>query len=212
MASPAPALVTLKKQLHAAHQDKMPLASLGIMADARHIAGGTSDHIGGNAIDIPVVRSKAFMLELVHALLDDPRCHYVIYERVFYHRGKAPVAYHGSDPHTSHIHMSIVVSMRSDADSWVGMPSVRKIPPSPAPTKNPPYAGKLLKMGLHSSVAVRNFQQKLRSRGWNIAVDGDFGQQTHDVVVAFQREKRLDVDGIVGKDTWTAIWAAPVTK
>lgn len=33
-------------------------------------------------------------------------------------------------------------------------------------------------------------------------VDGSFGTGTHNAVVAFQRDQKLDDDGIVGPDTW----------
>lgn len=38
-----------------------------------------------------------------------------------------------------------------------------------------------------------------------IAVDGYFGQETYDAVLAFQNLYGLDVDGIVGRDTWNMI-------
>jgi peptidoglycan hydrolase-like protein with peptidoglycan-binding domain len=59
--------------------------------------------------------------------------------------------------------------------------------------------------------AVRAVQARLASRGWKIGVDGDFGPTTEKVVRAFQAEKHLGVDGIVGPRTWTALWTAPVT-
>lgn len=38
-----------------------------------------------------------------------------------------------------------------------------------------------------------------------VAVDGIFGDETHDAVLAFQSLYGLDVDGIVGRDTWDMI-------
>src|SRR5215208_4044219 len=35
--------------------------------------------------------------------------------------------------------------------------------------------------------------------------DGDFGQKTHDAVVAFQKQALLTADGVVGPKTWTAL-------
>lgn len=58
---------------------------------------------------------------------------------------------------------------------------------------------------------VTAVQQRLRDRGWTIAVDGIFGAQTSRVVKQFQREKGLSVDGIVGPLTWDALWTAPIT-
>ncbi|MGW0824079.1 peptidoglycan-binding domain-containing protein [Streptomyces sp. NPDC002845] len=35
-----------------------------------------------------------------------------------------------------------------------------------------------------------------------IAVDGIFGNETHNAVVAFQKRMRIAIDGIVGPQTW----------
>ncbi|MBD0839283.1 peptidoglycan-binding protein [Streptomyces sp. TRM68416] len=35
-----------------------------------------------------------------------------------------------------------------------------------------------------------------------IAVDGIFGSETHNAVVAFQKRMKITVDGIVGPQTW----------
>lgn len=53
---------------------------------------------------------------------------------------------------------------------------------------------------------LRAFQQRLRDRGWTIAVDGEPGPQTTRVLTAFQQEKGLDADGQLGPMTWTALW------
>lgn len=82
--------------------------------------------------------------------------------------------------------------------------------PSPAPTPNHPWPGVYARLG-SSGDYVRTIQSRLRNRGWTIGVDGQFGPQTDRVVKAFQADKRLTVDGIVGRDTWNALWNAPIT-
>lgn len=58
---------------------------------------------------------------------------------------------------------------------------------------------------------VRVLQEGLRKRGWRVSTDGKYGDQTRGVVVAFQREKGLAVDGLTGIATWSAIDRSPVT-
>lgn len=58
---------------------------------------------------------------------------------------------------------------------------------------------------------IRTLQAALRKRGWSISVDGIYGPQTRGVVVSFQKEKGLAVDGLTGRATWTAIDRSPRT-
>ena len=58
---------------------------------------------------------------------------------------------------------------------------------------------------------IKQFQSKLRSRGWTISADGRFGQQTKKVVGQYQAEKGLKKDFAVGVKTWNAIWEYPIT-
>ena len=51
---------------------------------------------------------------------------------------------------------------------------------------------------------VRWLQRKLK-----ISVDGDFGVNTHEAVIGFQREHQLEADGVVGPSTFAGLcWAA----
>lgn len=61
---------------------------------------------------------------------------------------------------------------------------------------------------------VQKVQAQLKARGWKIVVDGDFGKNTDDIVRAFQLEKlgARAVDGVVGPNTWRALWTAKVTR
>jgi len=58
---------------------------------------------------------------------------------------------------------------------------------------------------------VQVWQAQMSARGWTISVDGDFGPQSEDVCRSFQSEKGLDVDGLVGPQTWETTWSAPIT-
>lgn len=62
--------------------------------------------------------------------------------------------------------------------------------------------------GSYDRERLRTWQAQMRRRGWTISVDGLFGSQTASVVKAFQKEKRLGVDGLIGPKTWAAAWTA----
>lgn len=57
-----------------------------------------------------------------------------------------------------------------------------------------------------SGAEVEALQILLNGRGFNCGkADGQFGDNTEKAVKAFQKKHGLVADGIVGKDTWTAI-------
>ncbi|KAB2344894.1 CHAP domain-containing protein [Actinomadura rudentiformis] len=58
---------------------------------------------------------------------------------------------------------------------------------------------------------VRTWQRQMRARGWHLAVDGVYGPASEKVARAFQKEKRLQQDGVIGPATWAAAWTAPLT-
>ena len=84
----------------------------------------------------------------------------------------------------------------------------------PKPTPTPaPAATKVsiqltqLKKGAKGE-EVKTLQRLLVAYGFSVGksgIDGDFGNATYTAVIAFQRMKGLDQDGIVGKDTWSAL-------
>ena len=49
-------------------------------------------------------------------------------------------------------------------------------------------------------------QRQLGATGSGPTQDGLYGEDTANAVRAFQRARKLDVDGIVGNDTWTALF------
>lgn len=52
---------------------------------------------------------------------------------------------------------------------------------------------------------VRAFQYLLRARGYKIAADGNFGQQTESALRKFQRARGLQENGVVDEDSWEAL-------
>lgn len=53
--------------------------------------------------------------------------------------------------------------------------------------------------------AVKILQTWLCDKGYTVAVDGIFGAKTLEAVKAYQTERGLTVDGVVGKATWSAL-------
>lgn len=104
--------------------------------------------------------------------------------------------------------------------AWVGKgaprPGGQAPKPDPAPdkpsTQAPPWPGRLLTQPpVMSGDDVRQWQRRMKDRGWRITVDKWYGPASEAVCRAFQEEKGLTVDGVVGKRTWAAAWTAPVT-
>ncbi len=84
----------------------------------------------------------------------------------------------------------------------------------PSPPAFPQWPGRHLRHvpgRLIRGEDVRVWQARMRARGWHIEVDGVYGPQSAEVARRFQREKGLEVDGIVGPVTWAAAWTAPIT-
>jgi peptidoglycan hydrolase-like protein with peptidoglycan-binding domain len=55
---------------------------------------------------------------------------------------------------------------------------------------------------------VAELQQKLKDKGYNIAVDGIYGTETQKAVTQYQAKNKLKVDGIAGNETLTSLGIA----
>lgn len=62
----------------------------------------------------------------------------------------------------------------------------------------------VLKLGC-TGPFVEKAQAKLRTYGYKINIDGEFGPITKQAVISFQGEKGLKKDGIIGEATWAAL-------
>jgi len=85
--------------------------------------------------------------------------------------------------------------------------------PPPKPATSPPWPGRLLvnKTPMMHGPDVLAWQRQMRARGWTITTDGYYGSGSAGACRAFQAEKGLTTDGIVGRDTWIATFTAKVT-
>lgn len=70
---------------------------------------------------------------------------------------------------------------------------------------NPATSFLPLKQGA-TGTQVKQLQQRLQQLGFNTgSADGDFGPATKAAVIAFQKFKNIEADGIVGEKTWTSL-------
>jgi len=99
-------------------------------------------------------------------------------------------------------------------------PPAGKAPPFPYPSNHylgQPSPDPCCHSGYYGGVDNQNvatWQRQMIARGWNLGssgADGKFGSQSSSVARQFQQEKGLSVDGLVGPQTWSTSWTAPVT-
>jgi lysozyme family protein len=75
---------------------------------------------------------------------------------------------------------------------------------APDPSPAFPPLQPLLRLGAKSE-SVKNLQRLLNAHGRELVVDGDFGPKTDAAVRAFQEQRGLHPDGVVGRLTWAAL-------
>ncbi|MBA9002391.1 GH25 family lysozyme [Thermomonospora cellulosilytica] len=84
--------------------------------------------------------------------------------------------------------------------------------PEPKPAvKAPKWPGRYLTQPpVMRGDDVRQWQARMRERGRQIKADGVYGPRSEEVCRAFQEERGLEVDGVVGPETWRLTWEAPI--
>jgi hypothetical protein len=98
---------------------------------------------------------------------------------------------------------------------------VEKGVPAPGfPLKGNQYFGPRYPLSNANSVSgyyshrdsLKAWQERMRYRGWTITPDGLYGDETERVAKAFQRDKSIDMDGLIGPQTWALAWTADITR
>ena len=109
-------------------------------------------------------------------------------------------SYTGSNPHTKHVHVSVVASPAADDASPWRLPMFDIVSaPEPAP---PAESSRTLRRG-STGAKVTQLQRVLNAwYPWlGLAVDGDYGPATEGAVREFQRRAGITADGIAGPVT-----------
>jgi Putative peptidoglycan binding domain len=136
------------------------------------------------------------------------------------------------DSHLWHVHLSVFTkycgtwdgALDGVLDVLAGGNYVPPVPPQPGDAPAWPFASNhylgqpdsdpACHSGYYSETdrqVVAQWQAQMAYRGWSIGADGYYGPQSQDTAAAFQAEKGLDADGLVGPQTWAASWTASIT-
>lgn len=212
----APSLVKLMENVDA----KWPKRSKthdGSIGDAAHAARSSEHNPDRDSDDLPrgyvsavdITKDSAAMAAfLLKELIGDPRVWYVIHDGFIYSRthGWAKRQYDGPNPHTHHLHVSLVQT-KAAADAtgnWFDVGT--KTPPKPTPKPEPkPGAKKLPILSIRDKDAVLVPFLK-RFFGLDDKLNGEtFSRALTGKVRLYQQRQNLMVDGVVGPKTWGKI-------
>jgi peptidoglycan hydrolase-like protein with peptidoglycan-binding domain len=208
----APSLVALMAEVDARwpDRDKSSDGSIGDQAHAarpsEHNPDRDSDPMPTgyvSAVDI-TKDSTAQVASLIRALLADPRTWYVIHDGHIWSRthGFGQRNYAGANPHTHHVHVSLMQTRAAADDTeWWGV-KVR----APKPPAKPKPAVQKFEPGdrvLREGATGRDVAFLQRWLG--VTDDGTFGAETTKAVKRYQRMRELAQDGAAGPKTWAWI-------
>lgn len=78
---------------------------------------------------------------------------------------------------------------------------------------HPSWPGKMIQLSSPPTASqdILKWQQQMIFRGWKLSASGIFDERSHEVLGQFQREKQLEVDGVLGPMAWNAAWETPIT-
>jgi peptidoglycan hydrolase-like protein with peptidoglycan-binding domain len=78
----------------------------------------------------------------------------------------------------------------------------------------PPWPGRYISLTSPNMEGqdVLLWQRQMIYRGWNLEADSIFSERDHEVLVKFQQQKGLEVDGKIGPISWNKAWTSPITN
>ena len=206
----SPNLIELRKYL----AERWGLTNLGCYG-RRPIRGGTawSSHAFGAAHDYSyregpersVIEAEVipWLIEH-HEVLGIQRIH-DYWARRYWEVGRGWI---GRPPGARNDHLHIEVT----PDTWgYSMPIKQRLvsgpPQTTQPEPTPKYPGQTTRRGSKAKERVKLIQRELKMLKYDVGpVDGIFGAKTEAAVKAFQTDQALEVDGLVGPNTWKALF------
>jgi peptidoglycan hydrolase-like protein with peptidoglycan-binding domain len=217
----ARALEQLREQINLEHPNRSKKSD-GTIGDAAH-AASLSDH---NPDAFGVVRALDVTHDPAHGVdiatlaeqlraSRDPRIKYVIANRRIFAGNAGPQPwvwrpYAGSNPHTSHVHVSVRSGTAGDdAYRWSLAPLNPRPVPVPARPRPTPTAGgitvKLIDLRNAHKKLVTGAGVKPMQRLLGVTADGKAGVKTQAALKAAQKRLKLDADAVFGPATATAL-------
>lgn len=132
----------------------------------------------------------------------------IIYDRRIWSasspRGRA---YLGTAPHYDHLHIELTRS----AGERLNLATLDAVLGTSGAAPTAPTAGRPVLRSGSAGPDVRTLQERLVAHGYQLgATDGRFGPRTEMAVRAFQQDRQLAVDGVVGPQTWSRLDVEPV--
>jgi surface antigen len=84
---------------------------------------------------------------------------------------------------------------------------------TPPPPVAPPWPGRYIALTSPNMQGsdVLLWQKQMIHRGWNLDADNVFSERDHEVLIKFQQQKELEVDGKIGPNSWNTAWTSPIT-
>lgn len=143
----------------------------------------------------------------------DPRIKYMIFNRwILDSRPQfSPwrwVRYTGDNPHTTHMHLSVMPDPSCDSTTAWAVPMLGAWTPPVTAGGAPPPGRPTIQQG-SVGVLVHDLQTRLKTRfplyAGQLVTDGVFGPRTKAAVQEFQRRSGLVADGVVDASTWAAL-------
>lgn len=149
-------------------------------------------HDPGNGLDIAKLADQL-------AASRDPRIKYIIANKLFWEpRVPRWVRYTGANPHTGHLHLSVLPGVGDDRSPWA-LPMLG----GATPVRPAPAIGSVLRPG-STGPRVRALQRVLNAwypREIKLALDSVYGPATEAAVRIAQRNLGVTVDGLAGPTT-----------